>query len=167
MVNKVFKEHIGRTTEVYIDHMLVKSFQCVDHVQHLSEAFDQHWKYKVRLNPKKCTFRVAYEKFLGFLNTQRDIEANPDQISTILHMKSPIWIKEVQMLNGRLTNLSWFLSWSMNKHKLFFQAIKKNAVNFHWDEECEEAPRPKEVFRLSPSLIQTHHWKILYLYLAV
>jgi len=95
MVNKVFKEHIGRTTEVYINDMLVKSFQCADHVQHLSEAFDHHWKYKVRLNLKKCTFRVASEKFLGYLNTQRDIEANPDQISTILHMKSPICIKEV------------------------------------------------------------------------
>jgi len=26
--------------EVYIDDMLVKSFQCIDHAQQLSEAFD-------------------------------------------------------------------------------------------------------------------------------
>jgi len=55
----------------------------------------------------------------------------------------------------------------MDKHKPFFQAIKKNGVNFRWNEECEEDPRPKVVSGLSPSLIQTCHLKILYLYLTV
>ena len=41
MVNKVFKEQIGHTMEVYVDDMLVTSLQCADHVQHLSEAFDR------------------------------------------------------------------------------------------------------------------------------
>ena len=50
-------------------------------MQHLSEAFDRLRKYKVKLNPEKCTFGVASEKFLGYLVTQRGIEANPDQIS--------------------------------------------------------------------------------------
>ena len=57
--------------------MLVKSLQCLDHVQHLSEAFDHLRKYKVRLNPEKCTFDVASEKFLGYVVTQWGIELNP------------------------------------------------------------------------------------------
>jgi len=40
MINKVFKEQIRHTVEVYVDDMLVKSLQCADHVQHLREAFD-------------------------------------------------------------------------------------------------------------------------------
>jgi len=39
MVNKVFKELIRSTMEVYIDDMLVKSRDCSDHMKHLEETF--------------------------------------------------------------------------------------------------------------------------------
>jgi len=92
--------------EVYVDDMLVKSLQCADHVQHLSEAFDHLRKYRAMLNREKCTFGVASEKFLSYVATQQGIEANPDQISVILCMKSPTCVKEVQMLNECLVVLN-------------------------------------------------------------
>ena len=95
MVHKVFKDLIGRTIKMYFDDMLVKSVLRTDHLQHLGEAFNLLRKYKVKLNPEKCTFRVAFQKFLGYLVTQRGIEADPNQIFTILNMKSPICVKEV------------------------------------------------------------------------
>ena len=60
----------------------------------------------MKLNPKKCTFGVPSGKFLGYLVTQRGIEADPDQISAILNMKSPICAKKVQILNERLATLN-------------------------------------------------------------
>ena len=36
LVNKMFKNQIGRTMEVYVDDMLVKSRAVEDHVAHLS-----------------------------------------------------------------------------------------------------------------------------------
>ena len=41
MINKVFKEQIEHTMKVYVNNMVVKSLQCADHVQHLSEVFDR------------------------------------------------------------------------------------------------------------------------------
>ena len=38
--NEMFKEQLGRTVEVYIDDMLVKSLKAPDHVQHLRPCFD-------------------------------------------------------------------------------------------------------------------------------
>jgi len=70
MFNKVFKYLIGNTMKVYIDEMLVKSSQRRDHLQDLDEAFNLLRKYKVKLNPEKCTFWVASGKFLGYLVTQ-------------------------------------------------------------------------------------------------
>ena len=110
MVNKVFKDLIGSTMEVYVNDMLVKSVQRTDHLQHLDEVFKLLRKYKVKLNPEKCTFRVASGKFFGYLVTQQGIETDPEQISGILNMKSPICVKEVQMLNGRLTALNQIIS---------------------------------------------------------
>ena len=95
MVNKIFEEQMRRTMEVYVNDMLVKSLLCADYMQHLSEAFNHLRKYKVRLNPEKCTFEVASEKFLGYLITQWGIEVNPDQIFAILSMKFPTSVNEV------------------------------------------------------------------------
>ena len=69
MVNKVSKDLIGNTMEVYVNDMLVKSVHRIDHLQHLDKAFDLLRQYKVKFNPEKCTFGVASEKFLGYLVT--------------------------------------------------------------------------------------------------
>ena len=56
--------------------------------------------YGINLNLKKCTFRVRFEKFLGYMIDQRGIEANPDKIKAVLNMKSPTTEKEIKKLTG-------------------------------------------------------------------
>ena len=51
LVTKMFKPLLGKTIEVYIDDMLVKSKQRPDHVTHLQEAFDLLRAYDMKLNP--------------------------------------------------------------------------------------------------------------------
>jgi len=64
--------------EVHVDDMLVKSVQCTDYLQYPDKVFDLLWQYKAKLNPEKYIFGVTSEKFLGYLVTQRDIEADPN-----------------------------------------------------------------------------------------
>ena len=78
MVNKVFKELIRYTVKVYVDEVLVKSHRSTNHVQHLSEVFNRLQKYKARLYLEKCTFHMAFRKFLVYLVTQWGIKVNPD-----------------------------------------------------------------------------------------
>jgi len=74
MMNKVYdKELLGDILEVYMDDMIAKSHQEVDHVAHLKRVFEQTRKYNMRLNPKKCTFGVQAGKFLGFYLTKKGI----------------------------------------------------------------------------------------------
>ena len=69
LVTKMFKPLLGKTMEVYIDDMLVKSKQRLDHVTHLQEAFDLLKGYRMKLNPLKCAFGVNVSRFLGFMVT--------------------------------------------------------------------------------------------------
>ena len=69
LVTKMFRPLLGKTMEVYIDDMLVKSKECLDHATHLQEAFDFLKAYDMKLNPLKCTFRVSADRFLGFMVT--------------------------------------------------------------------------------------------------
>ena len=63
--------------EVYVDDMLVKSKERPDHMKHLEETFELLQGHNMKLNPLKCAFGVSSGKLLGFMVTQRGIEANP------------------------------------------------------------------------------------------
>ncbi|XP_061349029.1 uncharacterized protein LOC133318105 [Gastrolobium bilobum] len=89
MMNKVFEDQLGKNVEVYIDDMIVKSFDMMNHVQDLEQTFQKLRKYRICLNPVKCAFGVAVGKFLGFMLTHRGIEANPDKCKAVLDMVAP------------------------------------------------------------------------------
>ncbi|XP_074342752.1 uncharacterized protein LOC141680421 [Apium graveolens] len=54
LVNMMFKNQIGRTMEVYVDDMLVKSKEENDHVKHVMEMFNILRRFHIKLNPQKC-----------------------------------------------------------------------------------------------------------------
>ena len=95
LVNMMFKKKIGRTMEVYIDDMLIKSKIASDHIAHLAEMFKILKKYHMKLNPLKCAFGVASGKFLGFMVNQQGIEANPEKIQALLDIRSLSKTKEL------------------------------------------------------------------------
>ena len=66
-MNKMFAHQIGRNVQVYVDDMLVKSWQVDDHLDYLKETFNTFRSYNMKLNSSKCIFGVTVGKFLGFL----------------------------------------------------------------------------------------------------
>ncbi|KAM1157746.1 hypothetical protein ACFX2B_028079 [Malus domestica] len=70
LVNSMFTEQIGKSMEVYVDDMLVKSKHADQHITNLSETFTILKRYRMRLNPNKCAFGVGSDKFLGFMISQ-------------------------------------------------------------------------------------------------
>ncbi|GFS37212.1 hypothetical protein Acr_00g0050680 [Actinidia rufa] len=150
LVNKMFNAQIGKTMEVYIDDMLVKSLQAHNHIAHLEEAFDILRRHRMMLNPSKCIFGVSSRKFLEFLVTKRGIEVNPDQIQALIAMRSPRNIREVQQLTGRVTALNRFVSKSADKCLPFFKILRKNQA-FQWSEESKNAFRQLKEY-LGPRL---------------
>ena len=75
--------------EVYVDDMLVKSLQVINHVHDLREMFTILHHYRIKLNPYKCVFGVESGKFLGYIVSRRGIKANPKKIKALIEMKSP------------------------------------------------------------------------------
>ena len=78
MVTKMFGHIIGKTVEVYIDDMLIKSFREEDHAADLLQVFDILRGSRLLLNASKCTFGVSSGMFLGYIVSRRGIKANPD-----------------------------------------------------------------------------------------
>ena len=95
LMNKMFAQQIGRNVQVYVDDMLVKGRREEDHLEDLKETFNTLRSYNMKLNSGKCAFGVTAGKFLGFMVSQRGIEANPDKIWAIMEMAPPRNVKEV------------------------------------------------------------------------
>ena len=138
LMDKVLAPMLGRNVYAYVDDMVVASKGRTQHVTDLEELFVTISKYRLKLNPEKCVFGVEAGKFLGFMITERGIEANPDKCATIIAMRSPRSVKEVQQLTGRMTALSRFVSAGGEKGHPYFQFLKRNS-RFAWTDECEAA----------------------------
>ena len=113
---------------MYVDDMLVKSKEEEDHLDNLREIVNTFRQYSMKLNLSKCAFGVSLGKFLGFMVSQRGIEANPEKVRAILKMSSPKTVKEVQSLTGRVADFNKFVSKATDKCLPFFKTLKQAFV---------------------------------------
>ena len=134
-------------------------------MEDLRETFDTLHSYNMNLNPRKCAFGVTAGKFLGFMVSQRGIEANPNKIRAIMEMKSLRNVKEVQSLNGKVAALNRFVSRATGKCLPFFRTLKKS---FEWTDECQQAFKELKAHLSTPPLLSpSQPGEELFLYLAV
>ncbi|XP_034203886.1 uncharacterized protein LOC117618428 [Prunus dulcis] len=139
-----------------------------DHLQNLSIMFGILKEYRMRLNPKKCAFGVSSGKFLGFMISQRGIEANPEKIKAIIDMERPKTTKDIQSLTGRVAALTRFISKATDKCVPFFKALKGGKRDITWTAECDNAFQAlKNYMSKAPLLSKPLPGEILYLYLSV
>ncbi|KAL5763893.1 hypothetical protein ACOSQ2_016488 [Xanthoceras sorbifolium] len=124
-------------------------------------------EYQIKRNPLKCAFGVVSGNFLGFMENQQGIEANPEKMKALRDMRSPTKLKHVQNLNGQVAALSRFISKSTDKCVPFFNVLRGNK-KFEWTEECELAfQQLKEYMGQAPLLSKSQDKKMLIIYLVV
>ena len=121
----------------------------------------------MKLNPLKCAFGVSVGRFLGFMVTQRGIEANPAQLKAILDSPAPSMRKGVQRLTDRLAALGWFISRFTDHLKPFFATLR--GVNrAGWNEECDQALVDIKRYLAKPLVLASPRAdETLFIYLAV
>ncbi|GKC82230.1 hypothetical protein Tco_1137947, partial [Tanacetum coccineum] len=142
LVDKAFDNQVGRNIEVYVDDLVIKSHTETEMLRDMDEMFRTLRKI-IMISPE-------------------GIKPCPDKTKTVLRLLSPLTIKEVQSLNGKLASLNKFLSKSTEKSLPLFKTLKKciKKSDFHWTPEAEQvfkqlkqhlsklpmlvAPKPKE-----------------------
>ena len=166
MMTKMFEPQWGRSIEVYVDVMVVKSEVVSEHIGDLINIFGILRKHKLRLNASKRSFEVGSGKFLGYMVTHRGIEVNPDHIKAINSLQ-PLWNpKEVQKLTRMTATLNRFISRSANRCRPFFLLLHK-WNGFEWTEEYVVAfQKLKEYLSRLPIMSSPEVDEVLFAYLA-
>ena len=152
LVTKIFRPLIGKTMEVYIDDMLIKSKECPNHMKHLQETFKLLRGHDMKLNPLKRAFGVSSGKFLGFMVTYRGIEANPAQLKAIMDSQVPTTQRGVQQLTSRLAALGRFISCSTDWLRPFFKTLKGDKRT-GWNEEFNQAFMAIKQYLVEPPIL--------------
>ena len=112
--------------EVYVDDMIVKYKDRENHTTSLRKFFKRIKKYRLRLNPQKCTFGVTAGKLLGFLVSDGGIDVNLSKIKAILEMAPPKSEKEIRGFLGRLQYISQFIAKLTSTWESIFKLLRKN-----------------------------------------
>jgi hypothetical protein len=134
----IFGDHIGRTVEAYVDALFVKTRKADDLVSDLRTEFGCLRANGVKLNPEKCVFGVPRGMLLGYIVSQRGIEANPEKVSTLERMGPIRDLKGVEKVLGCLAALSRFISRLCKKVLPLYRLLKKHE-RFSWTVEAQEA----------------------------
>ena len=121
----MFEPQLGKSIEVYIDDMVVKSKVVSEHVGDLENIFEILRKHKLHFNASKCSFGVGLGKFLGYLVTHQGIEISPNKIKVINSLQPPRNPKEVHKLTGMIAALNRFIFRSVDRCKPFFLLMNK------------------------------------------
>jgi hypothetical protein len=136
-MNHVFGEHIGRTVEAYVDDIVVKTRKASDLLSDLETTFKCLKAKGIKLNPEKCVFGVPRGMLLGFIVSERGIEANPEKIAAITNMGPIKDLKGVQRVMGCLAALSRFIS-CLGERCLPLYRLLRKIERFTWTPEAEE-----------------------------
>ncbi|GJU38871.1 reverse transcriptase domain-containing protein [Tanacetum coccineum] len=106
LVDKAFDKQIGRNLEVYVDDLVIKSRTEDEIFKDIEETFKMLKEINMKLNPKKCTFRVEEGIFLGYKVNTKGLKVCPDKVDVVLSLPYPKCLKDVQKLNVKLASLN-------------------------------------------------------------
>jgi hypothetical protein len=124
-IQQCLHSQLGCNAEPYIDNVVIKTQEDEWLISDLAETFDNMTKFKMKLNPEKCTFDVLSGKLLEHMISHRGIDPNLEKVLAITKMKPLESFHDVQKLTGCMATLSRFISrlsvWGLP----FFKLLKK------------------------------------------
>jgi ribonuclease HI len=145
--------------------VVVKTREDEELISDLTETFDNLRKFKMKLNPEKCTFGVPLGKLLGYMVSRQGIDPNPEKVSAITRMAPPESLHDIQKLTGCMAALSRFISRLGVRGLPFFKLLKKQD-KFQWTKEAQEAFEDlKKYLTTPPTLVAPEPHENLQLYI--
>ncbi|RVW12134.1 Retrovirus-related Pol polyprotein from transposon 17.6 [Vitis vinifera] len=133
----LFHDMMHKDVEVYVDEMIVKSRDRADHLAALQRFFERIRQFRLRLNPKKCTFGVTFGKLLGHIVSEQGIEVDPEKIRAILDMPTPRTKKEIRGFLSRLQYISRFIARLTNICEPILCLLRKNQPTV-WNDDFSD-----------------------------
>nr|GEW22614.1 reverse transcriptase domain-containing protein [Tanacetum cinerariifolium] len=97
---------MGRNMEVNTDDMVIMCDSEDKMMADINETLERLRPINLKLNPKKCSFRVEEGVYSGHLITKQGIRADPSKVKAVSTLQPPKMANDLQNLNKKITALS-------------------------------------------------------------
>jgi hypothetical protein len=88
VMDLIFHDLIGVTTEIYIDDIVIKSAANTSLLVDLHLTFERKHQYSLKIDPLKYAFGVSARKFFGLIIHDKGIEIDPKKIETVKKVRN-------------------------------------------------------------------------------
>ena len=152
--------------DAYIDDVVIKTKHVESLIYGLWLTFDHLPTYGIKLNPEKCIFGVLAGKLLGFIVSNRGIEANPAKIQALSQLAIPTNLKQIQKLTGCVAALSRYIS-QLGEKALPLYHLLRHTEHFEWtDAATARLEEIKAALASNPNLAAPNIGEPMLLYIA-
>ena len=93
----IFRNHLRKILECYVDDIAIKSRDKNDHLRDLKIMSDIMRAYQLKMNPTKSFLGISSGKFLDSLSNQKN-HLDPDKVKAIQSTQPPKNHKELRGL---------------------------------------------------------------------
>ena len=133
LMNKVFREEIGKFVAVYLDDIIIFSVTFEEHIQHLRQIFQQLKKAGLKLGRDKCEFGKTELAFLGHIVSGNGIAPDPSKIEKIKDFPIP---KTLTELRGFLGLASYYRRFIQNFSTIAapLHRLLRKDIPYEWTE---------------------------------
>ena len=111
-ISKVLEEGADpEHTSAYLDDIIIGTVEEQAQLRELAALFALHWKYGIKLNPKKTILFETTLEYLGHKMTSQGIAMIPEYIERILNWPQPTTVAELLWLLGFLNYYRSYIIW--------------------------------------------------------
>ena len=123
-----------------------------DHDKHFLALLQRYKQRNLKLNPRKLQFKLKQVKFMGHILTDNGIKADPDKITAIKNMPTPLSKKALQRYLGMVQYLAKFCP-QLSSIVKPLRLLTHDDSKFVWSEIHQEAlEQSKALITRSPTL---------------
>lgn len=136
LMNKILAPVLGDRVVVYLDDILIYSYDYEEHLATLARVIFLLKKAGIKLNMRKCMFGLRELTFLGYRNSQNTMRPDPEKVKAILEMPAPRNKEEAQSVMGMFNFYRKFIEHCSQKAAPITDLFKtkENNKSFEWTE---------------------------------
>ncbi|GJS68678.1 reverse transcriptase domain-containing protein [Tanacetum coccineum] len=138
LINRVCKPYLDKFVIVFIDDILIYSYNEKEHEEHLETILELLKKEELYAKFSKCEFWINTVKFLGHVIDSSGIHVDPAKIEAVKNWASPTTPSEIRQFLGLAGYYRRFIEGFSKIAKPMTELTQKNQ-KFDWGEEQEEA----------------------------
>ena len=100
LLTTIFGEPLGVFVIIYVDDVLIFSYNAEDHIKHIRIVIQTLAKHNLKFKLSKCDLFVVVVEFLGHLVGYNSIKPSKDRTNAIEKFKQPTKMEEVRSYIG-------------------------------------------------------------------